>query len=179
MKLWFPLTLTAALAATLGAMPSAHAQPRPAPPGAPMPPGRPLPPGMRPPPPDMGRPPPPGVAVRVDFGERQRLIDERLFAERQAARRNAAIWDAQRSQRELEHRRQLEGVWGVEFYHRAECRPEIALNADRAAKIARIIDIAEDAHDAALVAHAQRVLARENARHARVMTALRIQLGYA
>ena len=122
-------------------------------------------------------PPPPGV--RVDFAERQRILDERLWAEHNAARRNAALWESQRYQRELEHRRALEETWGSAFYHRYEVRPEISLNADRCARIARIIDIAEDAHDAALVARAQRVLARENARHARVMTALRIQLGYA
>ena len=164
MKLWSPLTLTAALAATLGFASSAYAQ-------RPPPPGRPLPPGM------VGRPPPPGAGV--NFGERQRLIDERLYAERQAQRRNQALWDSQRFQREAEHRRQLEEIWGPAFYHRYEVRPEISLNADRCARIARIIDIAEDAHDAALVARAQRILARENARHARVMTSLRIQLGYA
>ena len=115
----------------------------------------------------------------MDFGERQRVIDERFWAERQAQRRNQAAWDAARAQREADHRRLLEETWGPAFYRRIEVRPEIALNADRCARIARIIDIAEDAHDAALVARAQRILARENARHARVMTDLRIHLGYA
>ncbi len=159
-----PLTLTAALAATFAVTSSAFAQ-------RPPPPGRPLPPGV------VGRPPPPGV--HVDYVERQRILDERLWAERNAARHNAALWESQRLAREAEHRRLLEETWGSAFYHRWEVRPEIALNANRCARIARIIDIAEDAHDAALVARAQRILARENARHARAMTALRIQLGYA
>jgi len=87
------------------------------------------------------------------------------------------MWESGRAAREEEHRRDLEAVWGAPFLLRPECRAELELHADRVARINRIIDIAEDTHNAALLAHAQRVLAREFARNARVMADLRVRLG--
>ncbi len=114
----------------------------------------------------------------VVYDDRARHEDELRLANRDAARRNAAMWDSQRYAREAESRRLLEARWGQEFYYRPECRYEIALDANRTARLERIIDIANDNRDLALAARARGILARENARHAREMIALRIRLGY-
>ena len=114
----------------------------------------------------------------VVYDDRARHEDELRLAQRDAARRNAAVWDAQRYQREVDSRRLLEARWGQDFYYRPECRYEIALDANRTARLERIIEIAEDNHDPALVIRARNILARENARHNREMIALRIRLGY-
>jgi hypothetical protein len=123
-----------------------------------------------------GRPVMRGAPVVYD--DRARHEDELRLANRDAARRNAALWESQRYAREAESRRLLEARWGQEFYYRPECRYEIALDANRTARLERIIDIANDNHDLALAARARNILARENARHAREMIALRIRLGY-
>ena len=123
-----------------------------------------------------GRPVVRGAPVVYD--DRARHEDELRLANRDAARRNAAVWDSQRYAREVESRRLLEARWGQEFYYRPECRYEIALDANRTARLERIIDIANDNRDLALAARARGILARENARHAREMIALRIRLGY-
>jgi hypothetical protein len=169
MKTWVPIVLSTALAASLGLASIASAQPQPPRPRPmPPPPMQPLPPA----PPGIGAPLPPNeYQTRL-----QRDWDARL-AQRAAQRRNAAQWESSRAQRELEHRRQLEGVWGAAFLRRPECQPELALDADREARLDRMIDLAQDAHDAASEARARAILAREFARHARAMAALRARWG--
>ncbi len=187
MKKWVPLVLSAIFAGSTtlmsvgsvaqaqppGARPAPPAPPgmRPAPPGAPMAPGmRPAPPGMIAPP---GAPAPPG-----DFANRFNQLQSQRLAERDNLRRNQAEWDAQRNQRLSQHQVQLAGVWGADFLARPECHAELALDAERQAQLNRIIDIAHDTHNAAMLARANSILARENARHVRTMTELRIKLGY-
>src|SRR5580658_6793142 len=113
--------LFAVLAASIGFGSIGYAQPRPPPPGErPLPPGerplrpgeRPLPPGERVPPPGYGAP----YALRL-----QKLNDDRLLR-RAAERRDMRAWETGRAARELEHRRDLEGVWGPAFLARPECR---------------------------------------------------------
>jgi hypothetical protein len=172
MKTWVPIFLSTVLAASLGLAQGASAQPLP-------PRGRPMPPApMQPMPPQPM--PPNGIVAPLSPSEYQnrlqRMQDER-WALRQQQRRNAAQWEANRAQRELEHRRQLEGLWGAAFIRRPEVTPEMALDADRMARLDRIIDLAIDQHDAASEARARAILAREIARHARAMAALRARWG--
>jgi hypothetical protein len=175
MKIWAPMVLTAALVTSIGLAPVANAEP----PlrndhndhlGGPGPHGGPPALDHRPP----GEPPrgEPRLEPREYQARLQRIQDERL-SQRQALRRDEHAWENSRAQRELEHRRQLEGVWGPQFLRRPEVRPELAINADREARLERMIDLAQDAHDAASEARARAILAREYARHARAMAALR------
>jgi hypothetical protein len=168
------LTFLVLLAASVGAS-TGHAQPRPMPPEErPLPPAdrrypeRPLPPGERPPPVVV---PAPVYAARL-----QRIYDDRL-TRRSEQRRDLHAWEAGRAARELEHRRELESVWGATFLSRPECRAELERHADRVARINRIIDLAEEQHATALLAHARAVLNREIARNAREMSELRVRLG--
>ncbi|MGO9838180.1 MAG: hypothetical protein ACLP1X_28695 [Polyangiaceae bacterium] len=161
--------LFAVLAASIGFGSIGYAQPRPMPPGErPLRPGeRPLPPGERVPPPGYGTP----YALRL-----QKLNDDRLLR-RAAERRDMHAWEAGRAARELEHRRDLEGVWGPAFLSRPECRAELELHAERLARLHRIIDLAEDQHATALLEHARAVLNHEIARNARAMSDIRFRLG--
>jgi hypothetical protein len=159
MKKWLPLTLFAALATSIGFTPMGYAQPRP---------------GDHPGDHPADRP---GALAAADYAARLQKVEDGLRAKRAELRRDQKAWDAGRAAREAEHRRQLEGVWGAAFLARPECHAELDLDAERIARINRIIDIAEDTHNAALLAHAQRVLGRELARHARVMAELRARLG--
>ena len=176
MKTWAPFVLSAGLAVSLGLAPVANADPPPQRDhrGGPMdrpPLSQQRPPGAMPP-----RFEPGGVPPRLEPGEYQnrlqRFQDER-FAQRQALRHDERGWESSRAQRELDHRRQLEGLWGPQFLRRPEVRPELEMDAYREARLERIIDLAQDAHDAASEARARAILAREFARHARAMAALR------
>jgi len=181
-----PVTLSAALAASIGFGSIGYAQPRPPPPGErpivveqrPLPPGeRALPPGERPLPPGE-RPPPPVVGVPGPvYAERlRRMYDERLVR-RAEQRRDLRAWEAARAARELENRRALAELWGSNFLNRPECRAELELHADRIARLHRIMDLAEEQHATALLEHARGVFNREIARNARVMADLRARLG--
>jgi len=181
----------AVLAASIALGSIGYAQPRPPPPGERMmPPGerplpsgeRPLRPGERPLPPGE-RPLPPGErplappVVGAPYAVRlQRMYEDRRL-KRAEERRDARAWEAARAAREMEHRRELAGVWGANFLGRPECRAELELHADRVARINRIIDIAEDQHATLLLEHARAVLNREIARNARIMGDLHARLG--
>jgi hypothetical protein len=160
MKNWVPLTFVA-LAISMGLAPVGYAQPRPGDH-----------PGDKP-----GEHGPATAAAVADYAARLQKVEDDLRRKRADQRKDAHAWEASRATREEERRHQLEGVWGAPFLARAEVRSELEVHADRVARIERIIDIAEDTHNAALLAHAQRVLAREFARNARVMADLRARLG--
>lgn len=178
-KALYPIAAT--LVAAAFALP-ALAQPRPEPPRP-----RPAPPaGERPMP---GRPMPPNgalaahdAAVAHDAAARQESADEiraRMQkraddqrAKRDAERKNQAKWNADRTQRADEWRNDMAKEWGNEL-DLPEARTELNLHSDRMSRLNRILDIAEDKHDAALTAHCRAVIQKEVARDARIMATLR------
>jgi hypothetical protein len=117
----------------------------------------------------------PGAAA-IDYRAKLVALEDQRRAQRAALRKDVHAWDADRDKRADEHRKALETVWG-DWIHRPECRAELELNADHLARVNRIIDLAEDAHNAALLARARAVRDREIARHARIMQELRVRLG--
>jgi hypothetical protein len=121
----------------------------------------------------------PGAEPRgyAEYAARLQKLEDDRRAKRAEERRDQKAWEAARERREAERRRELEVIWGQEFLRRPECRAEMELDAERVARLDRIIDIAEDTHNAALLARARAVLAREVRRHARVMAELRLRLG--
>jgi hypothetical protein len=188
MKIWVPLALSVAFAAAL--VPASTAKADPFPPRPRDEPGRHDPSGARPgdrpgdrPDDRMNHPPgwrdpgmPPILAPNEYQTRLQRFQDER-FAQRMAQRHDERAWELSREQRALDHRRQLEGLWGVGFIRRPEVNPEMALNADRCARLDRMIELAQDEHDLASEQRARAILAREIGRHARAMARLRVQFG--
>lgn len=173
MKRWVPLAFIA-VAATMGFAPLGFAQPHPGDHPGDKPGEHPGDhPGDKP-----GEHGGPATAAAVsDYAAKLQRVEDDLRRKRAEQRKDAHAWEANRSAREEDRRHQLEGVWGAPFLSRAEVRTELELHAERVARIERIIDIAEDTHNAALLAHAQRVLGREFARNARVMADLRARLG--
>jgi len=153
MNRWIPLALFGSLA-FVSFSPSGYAQPRP---------------GDRP-----GDHP--GAAAAIDYRAKLQALEDQRRASRASLRKDPKTWDGDRDKRAEEHRKALATVWG-DWIHRPECRAELELNADHLARINRIIDLEEDAHNAALIARARAVQAREIARHARVMQDLRVRLG--
>jgi hypothetical protein len=172
MKRWIPLTFIT-LAASIGFAPLGYAQPRPGDRPGDHPGDKP---GDHPGDHPGDKPGEHGPAASEFAAKLQKLEDDQR-KKRDEERKDAKRWDADRDQRAAERRRQLEGVWGAPFLARPETRAELDVHAERIARIERIIDIAADTHNAALMAHAQRVLAAENQHHARVMAELRIRLG--
>ncbi len=159
----------------------AGAQPHPFPPGDHPRPGEHLRPGER--------PLPPGERAREEHKEaviahreteeevriRLQRQQEDEHARRQAERKDERAWDAKREQRALIARNELQSTWGPAL-DRPEARAELALHADRIARLNRILDVAEDKGDGALIARAKGVIQREIARDARVLHAIRARL---
>ena len=170
MKRWVPLTFIA-LAASIGFAPVGHAQPRPGDHPGDRPGDHP---GDKPgdKPGERG-----GAAAAAEYAAKLQKIEDDRRKQRDDDRKDAKKWDSERDKRADDRRKALEGVWGAPFLGRPEVRSEMELHAERVARIERVIDIAQDTHNAALLAHAQRVLAKEFARNARVMAELRERLG--
>ncbi|HTA91013.1 MAG TPA: hypothetical protein VK745_15595 [Polyangiaceae bacterium] len=109
--------------------------------------------------------------VRIRLLRRQ----EEEHARRQAERRDERAWDARREQRALDARNELLSTWGPAL-DRGEARSELSIHADRMARLNRILDVAEDRADAALIARTQAVIQREIARDARVLHRIRASM---
>ncbi len=146
----------------------------------------------RPQPPTGVRPAPPtGVDPHAEHKEhhepehqeseaqiRARLLKEQqdARAKRQVAKKDSHAWDAAREQRAAEARAQVTSTWG-NLAERPEAKAELATHAERMAQLNRILDVAQDKGDAALVAHTNSVIQREIARDARVLQSIRAKEG--
>jgi len=109
--------------------------------------------------------------------ERARLLraQDDARARRQIERKDERAWEARRDQRALEERNAMQTTWGPAL-DRPEARAELTLHADRMARLNRILDVAQDQGNAALVAHTQAVIQKEINRDARILHSIRTQL---
>ncbi len=110
-----------------------------------------------------------------DFRLRLLRRQDEEHARRQAERRDERAWEARRAQRALDARNELLSTWGGTL-NREEARTELGIHADRMARLNRILDVAEDRADAALIARTQAVIQREIARDARVLHRIRVSM---
>ena len=153
----------------------AQAQPRPAPPiGV----------GVRPAPPTGVRPAPPaGVDTRQEHQlrhqETEAQIRDRLQkqeaaeqASRKTAHKDPRSWEATREQRATQARSDLSSTWG-DIAERSDAKAELATHAERMAQLNRILDVAQDQGDTALVTRTNAVIQREIARDTRVLQGIR------
>jgi hypothetical protein len=130
--------------------------------------------------------PPPGAmaahdaAIRQETAEQVRARMQARFdadrAKRDADRKDQQKWKAEREQRADAWRNDMASTWGNTL-DMPEARSELSLHADRMARLNRIIDVAQDKKDSALMAHARQVIQREIARDARVMAQYRSREG--
>jgi hypothetical protein len=164
---------SAIMSISLGLASAVSAQPRPQPPT-----------GVRPAPPS-------GVDPRLAHKEhheaehqesegqiRARLLKEQqdARAKRQLAKKDSHAWEASREQRAAEGRARVTSTWG-DLAEQPEAKAELATHAERMAQLNRILDVAQDKGDAALVAHTNSVIQREIARDTRVLQGIRAKAG--
>ncbi len=175
MKITRAIACLAALAAVSLAS-AAHAQPRPAPPL-----------GVRPAPPSGVRPAPPsGVDPRQEHRQHQESeaeIRDRVQkqeaaeqAQRKLAHKDTRAWDAGREQRAAQARSELTSTWG-DISEQPAAKAELATHAERMAQLNRILDVAQDQGDTALVTRTNAVIQREIARDTKVLQGIRAQGG--
>jgi hypothetical protein len=167
--------------ACLGSASAVQAQPRPQ---APF--------GARPAPPTGTRPPSAtGVDPRLAREEhrtaaaketeaqiRARLLKEQQDerAKRQQAKKDPRAWEASREQRADKARSELTSTWG-DIAEQPDAKAELATHAERMAQLNRILDVAQDENDAALVARTNAVIQREIARDTKVLQGIRAKEG--
>jgi hypothetical protein len=129
------------------------------------------------------RPPPPPdrhhgghaevkVDIDVNLRAETKSREEAYWRLRVKERRDRKIWVRRRHDRAQERRAYLRATWGVNL-HRPAVRAELALHADRMARLHRIADVGEESHDRALVVRTNAVIEAENTRHVRAMAELR------
>lgn len=109
---------------------------------------------------------------RDHFIEREQRERER----RREARKDIKAWEAGRQQRAIEARRDITATWGG-LTSNAEAKAELAIHADRMARLNRVIDLATDRNEPTVVTRANTLVQREIARDSRVMLALKVKLG--
>jgi hypothetical protein len=109
---------------------------------------------------------------------RARLLKEQQDdrTKRQVERKDSKAWEASRAQRAAEARGKLNTTWGS-LAEKPEAKAELATHAERMAQLNRILDVAQEKGDSALVTHTNAVIQREIARDTRAMQAIRAKEG--
>jgi len=116
--------------------------------------------------------------VKVDEKHLQQIIDEAVKRDeayrrdREKQRRDDAAWRSKREERAAQHRKAERAAWG-EYVNRPEARVELALHVYRLSRLHRILDIAQQKADQAMIKEAQAVLDLETQRSARAMEIIR------
>ncbi|HYP76991.1 MAG TPA: hypothetical protein VER12_13580 [Polyangiaceae bacterium] len=117
-------------------------------------------------------------ASGLDRQQLQRV--QELEAARRSTRANALEdekgWEESRAQRASVHRQQLAALWGS-VVGTIDGQARLRMNADRMARLNRMLDLAEQEKNAALSARIQADLARELARHVQAMQTVQAEAG--
>lgn len=96
--------------------------------------------------------------------EDQRRDEERR--DRDARRGDRDAWNQGRAERAKTHRDEILASWGAAA-NTKEGREELARHGDVMARLNRVLDVAKDRHDDAMIARANELIQRESARHAK------------
>ena len=109
---------------------------------------------------------------------RDRLLKQQLAerAQRQSARKDTRAWEAGREQRAAQARSQFSQTWG-DLADQPDAKAELATHAERMAQLNRILDVAQDQSNSALIAQTNAVIQREIARDTRVLQGIRARGG--
>jgi hypothetical protein len=109
----------------------------------------------------------------VRYEQRLKQEQDADRAHRRELMKDEKRWDAERNMRAENRRRSII----QQFARVAElpaARAELAVHADRMARLNRAMDIAESTSDSASLARINDLIRRENARHARTMADFRV-----
>jgi hypothetical protein len=107
-------------------------------------------------------------AIDGELVAKLQSIEASRRALRKEALKDAQSWAEQRAARASEHRRRIAELWGS-VVGIIDAQASLRMNADRMARLNRMLDLAEAKGDAALVARLQVDVTRELTRHARAM----------
>jgi hypothetical protein len=111
----------------------------------------------------------PGVSLKSDaLVAHLRELEVGRRAARTAALKEPQSWADNRPTRAAQHRQQLAELWG-NVVGSIDAQASLRMNADRMARLNRMLDLAEQKQDAALSTRLQADLTRELARHAHAM----------
>jgi len=118
------------------------------------------------------------ASPKFDLKLLARLVE--LEVARRAARKEAQkdpkSWEENRAQRASAHRAELAALWG-NVVGSIDGQARLRMHAERMARLNRILDLAEQKKDPALVTRIQTDIKRELARHAHAMQQLQVAAG--
>lgn len=116
--------------------------------------------------------------VSFDPAIAQRLIQQEAEhrKEREAGLQDAKAWAEQRGQRATRRRAEIGQVWGA-LVDGPDAQARLRMHADRMARLNRMLDLAEHAHDSALAARLHKDIEQAIVTHAQDMQTLRAALG--
>ena len=97
-------------------------------------------------------------------------------AERREALKDAKAWALNRPQRASKHRQEIAGLWG-DVVGSVDAHAALRMNADRMARLNRMLDIAEQKSDSALTSRIHADITRELSRHVKAMQKVRALSG--
>jgi hypothetical protein len=120
--------------------------------------------------------PPQHHETEAQIRARLQQEQDQKIAQREAARKDAHAWDANREQRAAQDRNEIASNWG-DIAAQADAKAELATHAERMAQLNRILDVANDQHDAGLRARTNAVIQREITRDIRVLQGVRARVG--
>ena len=87
---------------------------------------------------------------------------------REVALKEPQSWAVNRPIRAAQHRQQIAQLWG-NVVGSIDAQASLRMNADRMARLNRMLDLAEEKHDAALVSRLRADVTRELVRHVHTM----------
>lgn len=97
-----------------------------------------------------------------------RALEAKRRKARSEALKEPESWARDRPARAAQHRQQLAEIWG-NGVGSIDAQASLRMNADRMARLNRMLDLAEQERDAALIARLEADITRELTRHAHTM----------
>ncbi len=97
-------------------------------------------------------------------------------SERKVALQDPKAWALNRPQRAAKHRQEIAGLWG-DVVGSIDAHAELRMNADRMARLNRMLDLAEQKSDNALTSRIHADITRELSRHVMAMQKVRALSG--
>jgi hypothetical protein len=95
---------------------------------------------------------------------------------REKAIKEVDAWAANRAVRAAQHRQQIAQLWG-NVVGSIDAQAALRMNADRMARLNRMLDLAEQKADASLISRVRADITHELSRHARAMQKVRALSG--
>lgn len=107
-------------------------------------------------------------AVSAKFLARLSLLEGARRLNRAQEQADANAWTASRAERAAQHRKEIAELWGNVVY-RIDGQANLRIHAERMSRLNRMLDLAQQAADQALIVRIRADITRELTRHAKSM----------